>query len=38
MAKSPLMLSLLAGIALAQVPDRPPTYQMNLSTIIMPVS
>ena len=31
-----LSAAILSTIALAQVPDRPPTYMMNSSTIIMP--
>ena len=33
------LLLLVSGLALAasQVPNRPPTYVMNQSTIIMPV-
>jgi hypothetical protein len=31
-----MIFSLVHAMALAQVPNRPPTYQMNSSTIIMP--
>ena len=34
--KIPALTLALAGLVSAQVPDRPATYQMNLSTIIMP--
>ena len=35
-ATNALMFLALSSLALAQVPNRPPTYQMNISTIIMP--